>query len=159
MVDRVVDPASPAPLVVPAQIGQAMLAHAYACHPEESCGLLAADASGRIRMAYPLTNVLHSPTNYTIDPVEHFRALRHAERQGWELAGVFHSHPHTQAYPSPTDVRLAAEPDWLYVVIGMEDLERPVVRGFRIRGGGVAEEALELERDDPMEEEALSWRT
>lgn len=133
---------------VPRQIEEAMLAWAYACHPEESCGLLAGDAGGRLRMAYPLTNALHSPTNYTIEPVEHFRALKHADRQGWELIGVFHSHPHTPAYPSTTDVRLAVEPDWLYVLVGMEDFDRPAIRAFRIRGGAVAEEPLIFERED-----------
>jgi proteasome lid subunit RPN8/RPN11 len=121
------------------EIREAMLVHAYNCHPEESCGLLAGDDSGAIRMAYPLTNVLRSPTNYTIDPGEHFRALKHAERQGWDIVGVFHSHPHTEAYPSPTDVRLAPEPDWLYVLVGMEQLDRPDVRGFHIRQGLITE--------------------
>ena len=84
-------------MVIPGQIREALLAHAFACHPEESCGLLASDPSGRLRMAYPLTNALHSPTNYTIEPTEHFRALKHAELSGWEISGVFHSHPHSEA--------------------------------------------------------------
>ncbi|MEX1004283.1 MAG: M67 family metallopeptidase [Acidimicrobiia bacterium] len=124
------------------EIVEAMLTHAENCHPEESCGLLASDASGRIRMAYPLTNNLRSSTNYTIEPREHFKALRHAERQGWDISGVFHSHPHTRAFPSATDVGLAADPTWLYIVIGMEDREHPDVRAFRIVEGNVHEEAL-----------------
>ena len=124
------------------EIIEAMLVHAQNCHPEESCGLLASDASGRVRMAYPLTNSLRSSTNFTIEPREHFKALRHAERQGWDISGVFHSHPHTRAYPSATDVQLAADPTWLYVVIGMEDREHPLVRGFRIVEGTVHEESL-----------------
>lgn len=129
-----------------AQILEAMLVHAENCHPEESCGLLASDAAGEIRMAYPLTNELHSPTNYTIAPREQFRAIRHAESRGWEISGVFHSHPHTQAYPSPTDVRLAVDPNWLYVVIGMQD--HPVVRGFRITEGTIRDEPLDFEERD-----------
>lgn len=130
---------------IDSEIRQAMLAHAYNCHPEESCGLLAGDESGAVRMAYPLTNILHSPTNYTIDPTEHFRAIKHADRNGWDIVGVFHSHPHTQAYPSPTDVQLAPDPEWLYVLVGMEDFDRPAVRGFRIRDGVITEEDLAFE--------------
>ncbi|MEX2278454.1 MAG: M67 family metallopeptidase [Acidimicrobiia bacterium] len=126
------------------QILEAMLSHAENCHPEESCGLLAMDESGRIRMAYPLTNSLRSSTNYTIEPREHFKALRHAEAQGWEIGGVFHSHPHSAAHPSPTDVRLAPDPEWLYVVIGMED--RPVVRGFWIIQGQIHDEPITFEK-------------
>lgn len=127
---------------VPAQIEEAMVSHAYWCHPQEACGLLAADPDGRLRMAYPLTNVLASSTNYTIDPTEHFRALKHAERQGWELVGAFHSHPHSEAYPSATDVQLAPEPGWLYILVGLEDLTRPQVRGFRIEAGSIIEVPL-----------------
>lgn len=94
-------------------------------------------------MAYCLTNVLASPTNYTIDPREHYFAIRHAERRGWEVAGVFHSHPHTEGYPSATDVRLAADPTWLYLILGMADRERPVLRGFTIDGESVTEVPLD----------------
>lgn len=134
-------------IVVPSQILEAMLVHADNCHPEESCGLLASDGSGRLRMAYPLTNELRSSTNYTIAPKEHFRALRHAEANGWQITGVFHSHPHTRAYPSPTDVRLAPDPAWLYVVVGMEARDTPIVRGFRIMDGQIQEETLQFERN------------
>lgn len=123
-------------------VATAMRVHAANCHPEECCGLLASDAGGVIRMAYPLTNSLRSSTNYTIEPREHIKALRHAESLGWEISGVFHSHPHTLAYPSPTDVALAVEPDWLYVVIGMQTPDLPEIRAFRITDSQVHEQQL-----------------
>jgi [CysO sulfur-carrier protein]-S-L-cysteine hydrolase len=135
-------PSPRATVDLPADIEQAMLAWSHACHPEEACGLLAGIPGGGLRMAYPLTNALHSPDRYTIEPTEHFGALQHAERQGWELVGAFHSHPHGGAEPSATDVRLAGEPDWLYVVVGMEEVRRPVVRAFHIRSGTVTEVEL-----------------
>ena len=121
----------------PAQIRDAIVAHAEAAYPEEACGLLAGDGSGRLRMVYCLTNAEASPTRYTVDPVEHFRAMEHAERQGWEVAGVYHSHPASPAYPSPVDVATALDPEWLYVIVG--PVAAPEVRGFRIRAGYVAE--------------------
>ncbi len=127
---------------LPAQIHEAMVAHARFCYPEEACGLLAADAGGRLRMAICMANADRSPTRYTLDPTEHYRALRYAEANGWELAGVFHSHTHSAAYPSPTDVGLAADPAWLYVIVGLGDLRNPDVRGYWIRDGRVAEEPL-----------------
>ncbi len=122
---------------------EAIAAHAEFCHPEEACGLLAADTEGRLRMAYSLTNVLASPTNYTLDPKEHLAVTRHADRNGWEVAGVFHSHPASGAYPSATDIRLAADPTWFYLIYGMTDRDRPVLRCFRITGSAVDEEPLE----------------
>ena len=130
---------------VPERIQEVMVSHARDCYPEEACGLLAGDPEGRLTMAYPLTNVVHSPVNYVIDPTEHFQTLRHAEANGWELVGVFHSHTHSPAYPSPTDVALAVEPDWLYVLVGMERIDTLSVRGFRIRDHQITETTLSFD--------------
>lgn len=89
-------------------------------------------------MVYPLDNVERSPVRFTIDPVGHFRALRHAERNGWDLIGAFHSHPSSEAYPSATDVRLAYEAEWAHVVVSLEG-DEPVVRAFRIVDTAVTE--------------------
>jgi len=125
-----------------------MVAHASFCLPDEACGLLAADGAGRLRMAYCLSNSAPSPTAFTLDPGEHFRALRHAEARGWHLAGVFHSHPGGPAFPSATDIAQALEPEWLYVVVGvvvgLQAPAVPEVRGFWIRGGVVEEEPLRI---------------
>jgi [CysO sulfur-carrier protein]-S-L-cysteine hydrolase len=124
-------------ILIPSQAREAMLRHAISCLPEEACGLIAGDVDGAIRMVYPLTNAQRSTIAFTIEPVEHFRALQHADRNGWELIGVFHSHPTSGAYPSPTDIAQAAEPNWLYIVIGLR--AEPELRVFRIRSGRVAE--------------------
>ena len=125
-----------------------MVKHAYACHPEESCGLLAGPSSGDVQVVFPTTNVLRSSTNYTIDPKEHLSAIREADAAGMEIIGVFHSHPHTVGYPSVTDVSLAPDPTWLYVLVGMENFETPTVRGFRIRDGAITEVRLEFEETE-----------
>jgi proteasome lid subunit RPN8/RPN11 len=92
-------------------------------------------------MVYCLTNIQHSSVSYTIDPEEHFRAMRHAEAKGWHLAGAFHSHPGGEPYPSATDRALAAEPDWVYLIAG----GRKMVRAYRLGGGSVVEVPLEIE--------------
>ncbi len=122
-----------------------MIKHAYACHPEESCGLLAGPSDGDVQLVFPTTNILRSSTNYTIDPREHLSAIREADAAEMEIIGVFHSHPHTVGYPSVTDVSLAPDPTWVYLVVGMENYESPSVRGFRIRDGEITEEVLEFE--------------
>ena len=130
---------------VPEPVHRTMVAHARDCYPEEACGLLAGYPDGRLTKAYPLTNIAHSAVNYVIDPSEHFGALRDAESKGWELVGVFHSHTHSPAYPSSTDVALAVEPDWLYVLVGMERIDALSVRGFRIRDCRITEKTLSFE--------------
>ncbi len=128
---------------IPQPIYQAMVAHARFTYPEEACGLLAGDAAGNLRMAYCLTNAERSESSYTIEPTEHFGALRHAEARGWDLVGVFHSHPRSAPYPSAKDRRLAAEPDWLYVIVGGSG----EVRAFRLRDEGFYEVELEVAPD------------
>ena len=117
----------------------AIVAHARTCAPEEACGLIAG-VGNEIRMVYPLTNARRSPVSFLIEPAEHFGALRHAERNGWELIGAFHSHPSTEAVPSAVDAREAGEPDWLYLVLGA--VGEPRLRGWRIRPSGVEEVPL-----------------
>lgn len=75
-------------------------------------------------MAYPLSNAEHSPSRFTVEPSEHFGALRHAERSGWEIGGVFHSHPHGGPALSPFDLEQPHDPMWMHLVVGL----RPVVR-------------------------------
>ncbi len=118
-------------LIVPEQIRQAILTHAENTLPDECCGLIAVE-NGAIRFAYPLTNANPSPLTFTVDPEEHFGAMRHAESQGWEILGVFHSHPTGEPSPSPVDVAMAWDPDWIHLIAGSGELA-----AFLIRDGEV----------------------
>lgn len=127
------------------QVYEDMVRHCHAVAPEEACGLLAADSTGMAIKAYCGTNLDASPVSYTLDPSEHITALHDAERHGWHLAAVFHSHPNGPAIPSRTDVTRALEPEWLYIIIGLMEPGRPSVRGFRIVDGMVTEEPIVTE--------------
>ncbi len=109
-----------------------MVAHAYDGLPDEACGLLAGPPGGdRGTAFYPCRNAAESSRVYTIDPKDHLRADRDAEARGLELIGVMHSHTHTDAYPSPTDLAQAPDPAWHYVIVSLRD-EAPVLRSYRI---------------------------
>lgn len=116
------------------------MSHAVSCLPAEACGLIAVDSSHRMRMAYPLTNVEASPTRFTIEPGEHFGAVSHAESRGWDIGGVFHSHPSGSAVLSPTDVDQPHDPDWFHLVVGLA----PTIglRAWRIIDGAAVEVSL-----------------
>ena len=124
-------------VVMPAQV-QAMIAHAHFCFPEEACGLIAVDDDHAIRMVYATTNMDRSRVSFTVSPREHFGAIQHAERHGWSIAGSFHSHPESAAFPSARDIDGALDPGWLYVIVGLQN-RIPNVRGFRIRDYEVSE--------------------
>jgi proteasome lid subunit RPN8/RPN11 len=95
-------------------------------------------------VCYPANNTANSARIYTVDPLDHLRADRDAEKRGLEIIGVFHSHTHTDAYPSPTDVAQAPDPGWHYVLVSLRDTA-PVVRSYRIVDGKIAEEPVVLE--------------
>ncbi|MDX2342451.1 MAG: M67 family metallopeptidase [Acidimicrobiia bacterium] len=126
---------------IPEQIYSAMAAHAQFCYPEEACGLLAIDGAHALRMVYATTNVDRSNINFTVSPEEHFGAIRHAESCGWQIAGSFHSHPDSAAFPSAHDIAGALDPEWLYVVVGLANGIADV-RGYRIRDDAVSEVTL-----------------
>jgi len=80
---------------------------------------------------------------YTVNPRDHLKADRDAEERGLEIIGVFHSHTHTEAYPSPTDVAQAPDPAWHYVLVSLR--AEPVLRSYRIVDGNISEETVVLE--------------
>ena len=122
-----------------------MVGHCYDGLPFEACGLLGGDPeSSEASVGYPTANVAASARVYTVDPRQHLRADRDAEGRGLEIIGVFHSHTHTDAYPSPTDVAQAPDPTWHYVIVSLRDLA-PVVRSYRIEDGKITEEPVVLE--------------
>jgi [CysO sulfur-carrier protein]-S-L-cysteine hydrolase len=122
-----------------------MIGHCYDGLPLEACGLLGGDpVASRATLCYPTRNEAASARVYTVDPRDYLRADRDAEGRGLELIGVFHSHTHTDAYPSPTDVAQAPDPGWHYVLVSLRDIA-PVVRSYRIVNGKIDEEPVVLE--------------
>lgn len=113
----------------------AIVAHTRAAVPDEGCGLLAGTGS-RVEVVYPTANEDASPVSYRVDSRDQWRAMRDAESRGLDVLGCFHSHTHSDAYPSVTDVAQAFYPEWVYVIVGLGESE-PVLRAFRIRSGEV----------------------
>jgi proteasome lid subunit RPN8/RPN11 len=119
-----------------------MVGHAYGGLPEEACGLLGGDpGTGHVSVFYPCRNTAASSRVYTVDPRDHLRADRDAEQRGLELIGVMHSHTHTEAYPSPTDVAQAPDPAWHYVIVSLRD-DAPMLRSYRIVDEAITEEQV-----------------
>jgi [CysO sulfur-carrier protein]-S-L-cysteine hydrolase len=130
---------------------QSIIDHALdeAAKPAEACGLLAGelgDIDGKA--VYRCGNATPPDRQnfiYELDSGDYLRADRDAQSKGWEIIGVYHSHTHTEALPSPTDIAQAPDPSWHYIVASVRH-PSPVVRSFTIVDGEVAEEPLVLER-------------
>ncbi len=136
-----------------------MVAHALEDNPNECCGFIAGQR-GRAVKLYRMTNIAASPNQrdmdpkkiYKMDPKEVYEALNEARENKWDPDPlvIYHSHTHSPAYPSRTDVQAATWdgvstwPDTCYVLISLMNRENPVVKAFKITDGQVKEEELRV---------------
>ncbi|MHB8339874.1 MAG: M67 family metallopeptidase [Mycobacteriales bacterium] len=132
-------------LELPRAVRDALVAHARRDHPDEACGVVAG-RDGRATRVVEMENAERSPTFYRFDSAEQLRVWRAMEDAGEEPTVIYHSHTATEAYPSRTDISLAAEPDAHYVLISTraELGEQVELRSFRIVAGEVAEEEVRV---------------
>lgn len=120
-----------------------ILAHCRSVYPEEGCGIVASDSSGAPREVLPITNSLHSPVRYQMEIREQFDVMKRLRKENLGLWAIFHSHPLSEPFPSPTDVRLAFYPDCLYIIAGLSS-NPPSLRCFSIVDGQIEEKRLRV---------------
>ena len=121
-----------------------MIGHAYDGLPDEACGLTVGPPGLAVVTAFhPCENAAKSSKVYEIDGKDFLRVDRLADDADLEINGVVHSHTHTDAYPSPTDVEQAPDPSWHYVIVSLKR-EAPEVRSYRILDGTIAEEPVAI---------------
>ena len=120
-----------------------MISHARAEAPDECCGILAGVGS-RVLKLYQTTNAEHSPDRFSIEPRQLIAIYQEVQRNRRELLGIYHSHTHSEAYPSPTDIKSAVLSEPVYFIISLADPLQPVLRTFRIVEGKVTEIRLKI---------------
>jgi proteasome lid subunit RPN8/RPN11 len=132
-----------------------IVAHAVAGLPNEACGLIAGE-DGRPVQMYPMRNAEASPVVYRFDEQEQLRVFTEVEDRGWGVLAFWHSHTHTEAYPSPTDRarahwrdpltgdEVAAYPGTAYLILSLQDPSDPVIRAYRFDGGRPHEEEVKI---------------
>jgi proteasome lid subunit RPN8/RPN11 len=120
-----------------------MVAHAREDSPNECCGLVGGTGD-EARTVYRADNAEASPYRYSIAPREQLELMNRIEDAGEEVVGIYHSHTRTPAYPSQTDVNLAAGwPDAVYFIVSLANPDDPVVNAFRIRENRVEDVDLQ----------------
>ena len=124
-----------------------MVEHSRLENPNECCGILAG-TEGKVTKLYRIQNSTPSPYRYVMDPNEQLKAMKDADERSLDLMAFYHSHTHSPAYPSDTDVRMATESGWVdfcYVLVSLEDSSKPDVRFFDISAdGNVNEEEVKI---------------
>jgi len=132
-------------LRLPAQVRDAIVAHARRDHPNEACGVVAGPAGqDRPVRVIEMLNEAASPTFYRFDSMEQLKVWNAMDDAGEEPVIIYHSHTATEAYPSRTDINLAQEPDAHYVLVSTADPAVADFRSYRIVDGVVTEEPVEV---------------
>ena len=138
-------------LRLPKAMRDEMIAQAIEELPNECCGIILGRDGAAVELRRT-RNAEASPFRYVIDPRDLLKAEQDADDNGWAVHVIYHSHVASEAYPSPTDVRLSQwpgdppsdlYPDAYYVLVSLKDRDNPSVRAYRINGGVVTEEPLD----------------
>ena len=159
------------PLVFPRHLQDELVAHAVAGNPDEVCGILAG-RDGRVERVFPVRNTAdqvaagqgvfrdrqsgaavegHKPVHYYMDPRDQLRVYNEIDALDLDVVAYYHSHTHTEARPSPTDIRLATDLVSYYVLVSLEDEARPSVRAWRILKADPEDETGDLEEHEVLE--------
>lgn len=117
----------------------------------EICGVLLGK-NGEVTELMRIKNIDPQPRiRYYMDPQGLFQVMRRMDEAGLEMVAIYHSHPHTRAYPSETDRRNAHDdegnPLWpgaVYIICSLEHPDRPVLNAFRLFPDHSEEENLDL---------------
>jgi proteasome lid subunit RPN8/RPN11 len=125
-------------VILPGEFIRGMLSHGRAAYPDEACGILAGKGN-TAAVLYRAANAESSPVSYQIDPQEQFRIMKEIRDKGMRMVAIYHSHPYSPPYPSPTDVKLAFYPDAAYIIVGLLDRDNPEVKAFEIADDSVRE--------------------
>jgi proteasome lid subunit RPN8/RPN11 len=118
---------------------QKMIDHVARHMPIEACGLLAGKDS-KVEKVIEVSNQAHSTARYMMDPVEQLNAFAWIESNGFDLLGIFHSHPNGPETVSVTDVAEAAYAVVYVILTHVHDSWR--VRGFWIEDDKFEEATL-----------------
>ena len=126
-----------APLMIPREHHDAMVAHCQREAPLECCGLLGG-VKPVVSSWHPLRNVMQSETRYNADPRDLIAAVQALRGRGAEILAIYHSHPRWAAIPSQTDLRENHYGDVPRIIVSLLN-DTPEVRTWRLDPESYAE--------------------
>ncbi len=134
---------------------QTIVAHARSEAPREACGIIAGQKDRAVEII-PIPNTAAEPLHtYYMDERRLVETLASLSARHLDLVGFYHSHPHSDPIPSPTDIKQAAYPDTPYLIIGLKGMEARLA-AWTMRFGQVSEVPLHVGTDAPPPTSALS---
>jgi proteasome lid subunit RPN8/RPN11 len=157
----------PPVLRIPQAIIDALIAHARELDPYECCGLLAG-SNGAVSQHYRITNTVakdaravdvfddaevkqlstlpaaqRAEVAYFMEPKEMLAAFKDMRAKSLDLTIIYHSHTHSPAYPSMTDIGLAYYPEAAYLIVSLENKSAPYFHAYWIKDKQVTPATVE----------------
>ncbi len=124
-----------------------IISHAQTVAPIEACGYLAGTivsaAIYDVEQVFMMQNTDESREHFTFDPQEQFAVLKAARAKGLSLIGVYHSHPESPALPSQEDIRLAYDPNMIYVIVSLMN-DATDLKAFSIKENVVTSASIDI---------------
>lgn len=135
-------------LLLSRKIYDELVNHAISGAPFEICGIISGETSendtrkaGKI---YRMTNTDKSERTFLMDPKEQLKVMKGMRNNNEEMVAIYHSHPATRAYPSSTDVGMSFYPDTSFIIISLENKNKPYMKSYNIRDGKITEEEIKI---------------
>jgi proteasome lid subunit RPN8/RPN11 len=109
---------------------------------EEACGMVAG-LDQTSQAVYPVTNILHSPIRYRMDPEQQLEVFNQIDDNEWQLLAIYHSHLQGPSVPSNIDIAEAAYPGVIHLIWSPSDGDW-ICRGYLIEKGKISEVPIKL---------------
>ncbi len=125
---------------LPLLLRRRMLRHVRSVLPDEGCGFVAGIRMQAVAI-FPVTNQLHSPFRFVMEPLEQLKSIQWIEQNDLEIIAIYHSHPSGPATPSTTDLAEHSFPD-AFSIICSPIGRRWSLRCFKMSPAGFEELSL-----------------
>ena len=121
-----------------------IVAHALDDRPNECCGMVSG-TEGVATEVFRARNALASPFSFDMEPQDQLTIYTAIEERGEEIVALYHSHTKSPAEPSQSDRNNAVSwPDPVWIIVSLQDPDKPDVRGWDMHDGRVEEVELEI---------------
>ena len=109
---------------IPEDVLDAIKRHGEETYPEECCGFLLGTMNAVGNVVEASRRAVNRNENrrndrYVIDPADYRSAEKAAAASGFDIVGIYHSHPDHPARPSLTDLETATFPGYTYVIVSV----------------------------------------
>ena len=128
-------------------------AQALRDYPREACGLLVGRNEGSdtfVTRICPSDNIAQGPGHdrFEVDPKVRFDLMRELREGADAIVGHYHSHPDHAPEPSATDLDMAFEPEFIWLITQVDKDGAGPTRAWRLNRNAESIEEVELKVDD-----------